>query len=366
LPQAFERWDGKGSPAGLRGAAIDPVMRVVQIADDAEEFHRLGGPAAALAMLADRAGTEFDPGLVATCHRAANVIFAELDDLDAWGMVIAANPTLDRRLSPAELLTVLETFADYADLKSPWFTGQSRATARLAAAAAAVAGCSAADVELCRRAGLVARLGVIGVSTGTWDKAGPLSGMEWERVRTVPYLTERVLSRPSRLAEVGAVAGMRCERMDGSGYPRGLAGAAIPVSARLLAAADVYEALARARAHRPARPAGPREEVLRAEVLAGRLDAAAVNAVLTAAGHRAFARPAAVCGLTEREVEVLGLLARGRSNKEMARQLRISARTVGSHVEHIYAKIEVNTRGAAAMFAMRHGLVGDDSPPPIG
>jgi DNA-binding NarL/FixJ family response regulator len=96
---------------------------------------------------------------------------------------------------------------------------------------------------------------------------------------------------------------------------------------------------------------------MRDEAEAGRLDGEAVNAVLASAGHRVRRRPSPPCGLTPREIEILILLARGLSNKQMAERLSVSARTVSSHVEHIYAKIGVSTRGAAAMFAMRHGLV---------
>ncbi len=357
LPQAFERWDGKGVPDGLSGQDVQTVMRVVQVADDAEVFWRIGGVQSALEMLGSRRGTEFDPVLVDLCSSHADEIFGDLESVDAWGVVIDGCASLDRRLEEVELTTVLETFADYADLKSPWYLGHSRAVATLAAEAAIRSGRDAAEVDMVRNAALVHRLGAIGVSTGIWDKPGPLSTIEEERVRTVPYLTERVLSRQPRLAEIGALAGMCHERLDGSGYPRGLAGGAIPAAARLLAAADLYQSLSEGRPHREALPANEREDALRAEVSAGRMDAGAVADVLTAAGHRVRRRPNLVAGLTEREAEVLALLVRGMSNKEIASRLSISARTVGSHVEHVYAKIGVSTRGAAAMFAMRHGLV---------
>jgi DNA-binding CsgD family transcriptional regulator len=180
---------------------------------------------------------------------------------------------------------------------------------------------------------------------------------ERERVRTVPYLTERVLCRQPRLCEIGVVAAAGYERMDGSGYPRGLTGAAIPAPARLLAAATVFQALGEDRAHRAALPQAKRAAALHAEVTAGRLDAAAVTAVLTASGCRPGRRPRLVAGLTGRELEVLELLVRGSSNRQIAQHLSITPRTVGTHVEHIYTKIGVSTRGAAAMFAMRHGLV---------
>jgi HD-GYP domain-containing protein (c-di-GMP phosphodiesterase class II) len=369
LAQAFERWDGQGSPAKLRGEQIARVMRVVQVADDAEVFHRLGGAAAAVEMLRERRGGEFDPALVDVCAVQADVIFAGLDDVDAWNVVIDGCAPLDRRVPDAELTTVLETFADYADLKSPWLLGHSRAVAALAAEAARRADRSPAEVTLAERSALVARLGATGVSTAIWNKPGPLSAIEWERVRTVPYLTERILGRQPVLADIGAIAAMQHERMDGSGYPRGLAGAAIAPVARLIAAADVYQALGEDRPHRAARPGPERASILQDEVAAGRLDAEAVRAVLAAAGHRTARRPVAIAGLTGREIDVLALLVRGWSNKQIAAHLSITPRTVGSHVEHIYTKIGVTTRGAAAMFALRHGLVdagGEGEPQKIG
>ena len=357
LLQTFERWDGKGVPEGLAGDGVHPVMRVVQIANETEVFCRIAGAPAAVTMLRERSGSAFDPNMVDECCRNVDAIVGDLDTVDAWSVVIDGCSALDRRIEDAELTAVLEIFADYADLKSPWFLGHSRAVATLAAEAARRAGIASADVDLVESAALVNRLGGIGVSAGIWDKPGPLSPIERERVRTVPYLTERVLCRQPRLAEIGALAGMAYERMDGSGYPRGLSGGAIPVPARILAAADVYQALGEERPHRHALPPREREAVLLEEVAAGRLDSAAAAAVLAAAGHQVRRRPPLVAGLTGREVEVLALLVRGWPNKRIAAHLSISTRTVGTHIEHIYAKIGVTTRGAAAMFAMRHGLV---------
>jgi HD-GYP domain-containing protein (c-di-GMP phosphodiesterase class II) len=357
LTQVFERWDGKGTPSGLKADQIERPIRVVAIADDSEMFRRTAGIDAAIAMLRERRGTEFDPALVDVCVAYADAIYANVDHVDAWAFVIDGCGPLDRRIAVADLPDILATFGDYADLKSAYFTGHSRAMADLAEAALRSTGATLAAVGKLRRAALVSRLGVIGISAGIWAKPGSLSMSEQERVRTVPYLTERVLSRQKQLVEISTLASMRCERMDGTGYPRGLSGKAIPLAGRVLAAADVYQALAEPRPHRPALAAADRERVMHEEVTAGRLDGDAVSAVLGAAGHRTRSRSASVRGLTDREIEVLGLLARGLSNKEMAAQLSISAKTVGSHVEHIYTKIDASTRGAAAMFAMRHGLI---------
>ena len=175
-----------------------------------------------------------------------------------------------------------------------------------------------------------------------------------------PYLTERMLHQSAALAPLGAIAVQHRERLDGSGYPRGLAGGAISRLARVLGAADAYASMREPRPHRPARPAEEAAEEMRAEVRAGRLDGAAVDAVLEAAGHRLPRRRQAIAGLTAREVEVLILLARGMSNKRIAERLVITPKTAGNHVEHIYAKIGASSRAGAALFAVQHGLLPED------
>jgi HD-GYP domain-containing protein (c-di-GMP phosphodiesterase class II) len=355
LAQAFERWDGKGVPGRCAGEDIDPVMRVIQIADDAEVFVRLGGFEAAVEMLRSRRGTEFDPTLVDLVAGHPREVLGDLDE-GAWEETVRAIGDSDGTLGESELTEVLTAFADYADLKSTAWTGHSRGVARLAVEAARQLGLPETDQVLVERAALVHDIGALGVSTGIWDRRSPWSAAERERVRTHPYLTERVLARPPRLAAIGSVASLHHERLDGSGYPRGVNGNSIPVTARIVAAADVLHALGEDRIHRQAFPPKQREAMLRDEVRAGRLDGEVVNAVLAAAGHDVRRRPELPAGLTPREVEVLARLVRGISNKQIARELGVTPRTVGSHVEHIYTKIGVSTRGAAALFAMSHGL----------
>jgi DNA-binding CsgD family transcriptional regulator len=195
------------------------------------------------------------------------------------------------------------------------------------------------------------------VSNSIWDRPGPLSAGEWERVRLYPYLTERMLHQSAALAPLGEIAVQHRERLDGSGYPRGLSGSAISRPARVLGAADAYASMREPRPHRAARPASDAAGQLRAEVRAGRLDGPAVDAVLEAAGHQVPRRREALAGLTGREVQVLILLARGLSNKQIAGQLVITPKTAGNHVEHIYAKIGASSRAAAALFAVQHGLL---------
>jgi HD-GYP domain-containing protein (c-di-GMP phosphodiesterase class II) len=198
----------------------------------------------------------------------------------------------------------------------------------------------------------------VGISAGVWTKPGPLTEREWEQVRLHPYYTERILARPPALATLGALAALHHERLDGSGYHRRLPASLLSPAARLLAAADVYQALLEPRPHRPARtPAAAAAELERA-AQAGGLDPDAVRCVLAAAGQPVQkARPPRPAQLTERELEVLRLIARGHSIKQIAQQLTISPKTVDTHIQHIYEKIGVSTRSGATLFAVEHNVL---------
>ena len=357
LRQAFERWDGKGTPGDVKGDQLLPPIRAVQLADHLEALYRTRGTEAAIETAEKGAGSRFDPVLAALLRKDPTTIFKCFEDESSWDSVIAAEPTLVPPLSGLELDGVLTAFADYIDLKSPYTLGHSRGVAGLAESAATHLGLGKRDVVVLRRAALVHDVGSIGVSSAVWDKPGALSDAERERMRTHPYLTERILARPAMLAEIGSVAAMHHERLDGSGYPGGASGAAIPMSARILAAADVYHAMSEPRPWRAAVRTDDAVATLRDEVRAARLDGDAVDAVLTAAGHRIRRRAELPRGLTGREVEVLRLFVRGRTKRQIASYLTLSPKTVNAHLEHIYTKLGVSTRAAAALFAMRHGLI---------
>jgi HD-GYP domain-containing protein (c-di-GMP phosphodiesterase class II) len=363
LQHVFARWDGRGMPADLMRDDIALSARVMQLADIAEMFHREHGVQAAVEAAVKRRGRLLDPALVDEFRRLAPDVLPTLGSESSWDELIAAQPVSRAPLTEPELDVALEAIADFTDLKSVYFSGHSRGVANLAAEAARHAGFPGPDVASVRRAGLVHDLGRSGVPNTIWDKPGPLTFLEWERVRLHPYYTERVLARVPALARVAAIAVAHHEQLDGSGYHRGLSGGAIGPSARLLAAADAYQAMTQRRAHRPPLYAEHAASELRADVRAGRLAGHAVEAVLHAAGQHTRRRPTAAAGLTAREIQVLALLARGASNRSIASSLNISAKTVGNHVEHIYTKIGASTRPAATLFAMRHGLL--DEPEPL-
>lgn len=357
LRQSYERWDGKG-PYKLKGEEIALSSRLMNLADVVEVFQRTRGVEAALGVARERSGTQFDPALVELfCERAPG-LFEELDSATSWEAVIDAEPSLARELSDEEVDEALAAVGAFAELKSPWTMGHAAGVAALCAAVIDEVGL-VGPAALLRRASYVHDLGRLGVSNAIWDKRGPLSPSELERVRLHPYLSERMLSFSPALAPIGALAVQHHERLDGSGYPRALSGGMITPAARLLAAADVYQALTEPRPHRPARTREEAADIVRAEVSEGRLDSDAVGAVLRAAGHRVPRRREGPMRLTAREVEVLRLLARGLSNKEIARQLVISPKTAGSHVENIYVKIGASNRAQASLFAAKHGLLAD-------
>jgi HD-GYP domain-containing protein (c-di-GMP phosphodiesterase class II) len=358
LRQSYERWDGKG-PYGFKGADIAIASRLINLADVVEVFRRTGGVDAAVAVARERCATQFDPELVEVFCDRALMLFSDLEGATSWDLVIDAEPSLGQPMPSRSLDDALGAIGEFAELKSPWRMGHATAVAELAAEAARTVGLPAEDVTSLRRSALVEDLGHLGVSNAIWDKQGPLNPSEVERVRLHPYLAERMLSFSPALAPLGALAALHHERLDGSGYPRGLSGDAIAPAGRVLAAADAYQALTESRPHRAALTPEAAASQLRSEVTARRLDGDAADAVLRAAGHRVRRRKEWPSGLTSREVEVLRLVARGLSNKEIASTLHVSSKTAGSHVEHIYTKIGASNRAQAALFAMRHGLMTD-------
>ena len=355
VTQCYAYWNGQGFPSGLKHAAIPLSARICAIADTAEVIQRQRGLDAAIADARAKSGTVLDPVLVERWCAVAGDVFASFEGGGSWDAILRAQ--LDRPLAPAELDNGLALLGDYADLKSPWFIGHSRGVAALAEAAANEVGLPERDVTTLRRAALVHELGRHGVPNNVWDKAGPLTDAERERVRLAPYFTDRILRRSGSLANLAAVASAANERIDGSGYPRAIAGETIPYLGRILGCADAYHAMREVRPHRAALPKDDASRVLRQAARDGRLDGSAVDAVLSAAGHSVGQHPSAPGDLTPREIEVLELAARGVATKEIASRLGIARKTAGNHIERIYEKIGVSTRAEAALWAMRNGLV---------
>jgi HD-GYP domain-containing protein (c-di-GMP phosphodiesterase class II) len=358
LEYVFARWDGKGPPSGIGGEALPLPARLLHVARDYSLFLSAAGAEDARTVLERRAGTAYDPRLAGLAVRNLDVLGAGLDDTRMWERALESEPFPEVRLSGDRIDAGFAAFAALTGLKSPWLREHSTGVADLAEAAAWRLGLQAETVAFLRRAALASDLGRVGVSNAIWEKPGPLGFGEWERVRLHPHFTERAFAQSQALAAIGAFAGSHHERLDGSGYPRGLRGSALDRPGRILAAADCYVAMRSARPHRPALEPAAAEKELGREVEAGRLDAEAVDAVLAAAGHRVPNRPPErPAGLTGRELEVLLALVRGHSNQTIADELGISAKTVGHHVQHVYRKAGVRSRAAATVWAFEHDLV---------
>jgi HD-GYP domain-containing protein (c-di-GMP phosphodiesterase class II) len=358
LRHLYERWDGDGMPGDLRGPQVPLAVRLMQVAQDADVACRYGGTELAHSTLTRWAGSGLDPDAASVFLSLGDEPYKDLDAPSIWADAMAAEPGPQPEVSEDRLDACLSAAADFADLKSMWTTGHSRGVADLAERAASLAGLAAADVVMLRRAALVHDIGRVAVPVGVWGKPGPLTRDEHEQVRLHAYHSERVLDACPALRPLARLAGSHGERCDGSGYHRGSRAADLPAAAWLLAAADCYQAMREPRAHRPALSPQAAADELSAEAQAGRLPPDAVRAVLAAAGQQRSPvprpRPA---GLSERECEVLGLIARGMATKQVARQLGISPKTCDHHIQRLYRKTGLSTRAGATLFALEHGLI---------
>jgi HD-GYP domain-containing protein (c-di-GMP phosphodiesterase class II) len=353
LTQIWERWDGQGFPAGLAGQAISAPARLVHLATVAEIDHRVGGRDLARNNVVKRRGGWFDPEVADAFLDCAAEAFSLLEAGSVWEALLAAEPGVPLSIAASRLEDIIAAFADMVDLKSPWTLGHSSSVGRLAETAGAGLGLEATTL---RQAGYLHDLGRISVSNGIWDKPGPLTVPEWERVRLHAYYGERILQQTPLLSHLAPIVGQHHERLDGTGYHRGAPASLLSPATRILAAADVYSALTEPRPHREAMPGDRAAKVMADEVKGGRLCPEAAAAVCSAAGHRQrlSAWPA---GLSSREVEVVRCVARGMTRAQIASALFISPSTVHTHTTHVYEKVGVRTRAALALFAMEHGLL---------
>ena len=356
LAYRTDRWDGNGP---LRRAAADAIplsMRIVHVAIDAVLQRHLAGEEVAARLIGEHAGRGLDPEVAGCVAADAPELLSFTDGSPVWNEALAAEPRPWLTTAGEEIDRALAAMGRFADLICPYHSGHSGGVAGLAAAAAARCGMDAAGIRTVRRAGLVTTWAGWRWSAATWGKPGPLSADEWEQVRLHPYRTERVLSRAAFLADLAPVASAHHERLDRSGYHRGMAAAELAMPARPLAAADMFQTKCEQRPHRMGMSAEQAVQALAAEAKAGRLDPDAVAAVVVV-GRRSGATLDRPNGLTDREGQVLALLARGLLTKQVAKVLSISVKTADRHIQNIYAKIGVSSRAAATMFAMEHGLV---------
>ncbi|MBB5193330.1 response regulator RpfG family c-di-GMP phosphodiesterase [Silvimonas terrae] len=350
LRHTFERYDGSGLPGVLHGDAVPLAVYIVALASDLEILSRAHGLPRALQWIESRAGQVYPTGLAALLRQHAADWLAQLDGFSSQNTLLP--PALNATHQPV----ALELVADIADLKLPWLAGYSRQVATLAQSVALALGLEAAQAQQLYRAGLIHNMGRAALPNALWNVSGPLVYAAWERVRLVPYWTRRAAQHTAALAAEAELASYAYERLDGSGYFRGVTGEAIPTERRVLAAVVAWCALVSRRPWRAAYTASDAAALLQAEARAGRLDAAVVDAVIAHATGRLPTRKTATL-LSERETDVLRRISLGESNKEVARALVISPSTVRTHMESIFRKLQCSTRAAATLKAFTLGVL---------
>lgn len=357
----LERWDGQG-PYGLKGSAIPVKARLLQMALKVEAFHTARGRHDLETWVLEQKGKAFDPQVVEVFLAVAETpnLWETLAQSDLWAVILDLEPDSPYRyIDEAKLDDVTLAVADFVDLKSPATMGHSRETARIAEGIARRMGLPQSEVADIRRAALVHDLGHVALPGNLLLHPGHLSEVDKEKLRLHPYYTERILSRVPALAAVAALAGKHHERMNGTGYYRGLSGNELSVSACILAVTDEFHE--RLQAHPGRADSGPADALKAMQPEVGTMFSPecfeALAQELGVAAPKPLRRREWPAGLTDRQVEVLRLAARGLSNREIGRQLAITEKTVGHHLEHIYNKIGVSSRVAAVFFAVEHELI---------
>lgn len=254
-----EHWNGKGYPQGLKGEAIPLLARIANIAQTVEVFHGAQGVGGVMRMLRARRGRWFDPAL-------ANVVSQWSRDYPWWaGLAATETPTSldaarhERWVEEDALDDVARAFADIIDAKSPFTFAHSSNVARFAGGIAAELGLDPRARVRLLRASLLHDVGKLGISNRILDKAAPLTPAEREEMQRHPAYTWQILSRIEAFRDFAWTASVHHEKLDGSGYPWQLTGAAIEPEARILVVADIYEALT---ADRPYRAGMSRESAL--------------------------------------------------------------------------------------------------------
>ncbi len=359
LGQIYERWDGKGLPQGLSGNAVRFPVRLVTLAQDAIALNDAHGFQTMTAMIAKRAGGGYEPEIAELFLAHAEQLFAGLDQPVDRETILSLEPLPHGMLDDDACEEAYVAIADMIDMRMPFTFGHSRAVASIADAAGKRMGLPPTDIRDIRWAAYTHDIGELATPVSTWMRAGALTEREADAARLHPYHGERALVALGDDGKAVAALVLRHhERLDGSGYHRYARAPDLAPAARILAAAEAFQTAREARAHRPALSDAAAASKLRSAVREGKLCADAVEAVLASAGQPAR-RDAAerLSGLTPREIEVLRLIAAGRTAKEAARQLDIAPKTADNHIQSLYSKIGVSTRAGAALYALERGLV---------
>ena len=354
----YERYDRRG-PSEQRVDGIHRPAQVMHLALAVEIARSLFGAGGAAAMVRQRMGSYFDPEVAEAYLDLAEGLWPPDYEPIPLADVLSCDPgTSAEDLSGDRRSAVCEAMGDFADLKSARRGRHSHEVARLAVEIAGRLGLSQFEQDRLYRAGLVHDLGKVAVPYRLLEQVGDDTSVPThpageagfaEPVRLHPYYAQRILSRVRPFADLAAEVGAHHERIDGSGYPFGLGGEAVPIGARILGVADTS-----------AERAGNDPQDLSSESgLDPECLAALGSGVKPGSGSTrpSFGATPGRPVLSSRELQVLRLLAAGASNPDIGKNLYISRRTVEHHVEHILRKLGVSSRTAAVAYALTHGLL---------
>ena len=357
LTQLSERWDGQGPPLPLGIEALALPTRLAHVGHVGVIAHAQHGRDGAVALVRRAAADELDTRLGHLFIEGNEELSAAIEDPEIFDRFLSLEPGSIACADENGVDAVARALAIFADLKCPLFLGHSTGVAALAERAAGELGLDADATRTLRRAALLHDIGRLGVPNEIWMRPGPLDWGEMERVRLHAYYTERVLAPIGVLGSVAEIAAAAHERLDGSGYTQSRIGRSLVQAARILAVADMAFAMGEPRPHRPPLDRDAIAREIAAEVTAGHLDASAADAVLACLGVQIRVVPRNEHGLSERELEVCRLIARGKMNKEIAEVLGISLRTVQNHVAHIFDKLGVHSRSGVAVWLVESDFV---------
>ena len=351
----FETWDGNGYPQGMQGDDIPLTVLLVVLCGDVEILSREYGIAPAQQFLQLRADAVYPSSLV---NFVSTRMRHWLDELN-----VPENSTRTAGANSSDRVVDLSLLADAIDLKLPWLTGHSRRVAQLAATVAAHAGLPLAARTSVVRAALLLGMGRVAIPNAVWNRPGPLTHADWERVRLSPYWTARVAGQIRSLEVEADIASHAYERLDGSGYYRAARNAATSPAHRVLPVVTTWLALLSPRPWRDAMGRDAAVDHLQRQASLGRFDLKITEALLGSASASSRAASTAVEArpglslLTARECEVLHCISQGQSNKEVARILGISPSTVRAHCENVFRKLDCKSRAAATLKASGLGLL---------
>ncbi len=371
LEHVYERWDGQGIPAGRRGDELALETRILHVAEQAVLADAEGGVSAAETDLRRRAGGHLDPRVAAAAGAGLRDLLAACDGPDLLQEVTDREPPPRRTVEASDVPRLCSVLGLVADLKSLHLLGHSQHVAELAADAAVLGDLAAVEVERVRRAGLLHNLGAAVVPSSVLDarpETTGTAGREWLRLQS--HWTCRILQRCPSLAGLemlSRTAAAHHASYADARYVSWKRPAELPAVSALTpgqAVLEAAEAFAASTEPRPGRPAMSTTQAaaqLRSAAVAGLLRSEELELVAAAALHKPVRRRRGDVpdgpGLTEREVEVLRLTAQGLSNREIAGRLRISDRTVGHHLAHVYDKTGRRTRAGVAVWAVERGLL---------